>query len=142
VKYGRPLKADLPLRNRHRSSKTLPYVLDSLSVPIQQLKFIKIREKGRKLRSPPQPTMLPRRHRSSSLRTVLPKSRPFHGISHPEIKQLFKFHIKADPAAEPDGELDSRSGAKNWTVEPERKIGREQINLPIVEGRGLRRPEL
>jgi len=88
------IKSRLPL-HRHRNSKTLPYVLDPLSVPIQQLKFIKIREKGRKLRSPPQPPMLPSGHRSSSLTTVLPKSLPFHGISH-----------------------------------------------PIVEGRGLRRPEL
>lgn len=79
-------------------------------------------------------------HRSTWVTTVLPKSRPFHGISHPEIKQLFKFQIKADPAAKPDGESSGRSGAKNRTIEAKRKIegkNRKGANQPTNLGRKM-----
>jgi hypothetical protein len=58
--------------------------------------------------------MLPSWHRSTPLTTVLPKSRPFHGIPHPEIRQSFKFQIKNGSSG---SETRWRIGRQEWNRE-------------------------
>jgi hypothetical protein len=142
TQYSNPLTEDSP---RHRSSITLPYVRDSLSVRTRELKsiFYKNKRKGEKIQKSPTATDASLVTQVDSAHDGPPEIAPFSWNTAPWNQAVIQISDKKRIQRQ-------RNPMENWAAGMEQRIGRfklrgeeaqgDESNLPIVEGRWVRRP--